>query len=768
MPREIRKRGKKHKKVQHGVFPEGQGQEGEDYQPNNPGEPSWIVPAREALTEDVHPEAPFGYVDPDVKAYFRAVDEQIQSWQEDRTQPVNEDTDLDPNEAKRVFFVAALGEMSGKEKQLATDPDCSVILERMAYSMDDFVLRVLMDRLSGSFEALFQHRFASHVCQTLLSVATDTISREVKNIFPDVPASEDSGELRTLIQLVLDICEEVSPSFSSLITDPFASHVLRSLLLLLCPTLLPENSARKSVRSKNSVSWKAKQGHMKSVFSNDKGGDIHASSASVPGSFRTAANRFLRILRDGLDANEVRALAANKVASPLLQLALEIEADYDSASSPDSLMDRILVGMIKAYHEDSTASVEPSEYLVTLLRDPTSSHLLETLVSRCPEQVFNILWSTYFKGKLARLALHPVANFVVAKAIGRQDSKQLGDTLEELKSSWSKLIKSSRTGVLRALIDRSHSLGTHQKGVCEAVLTSVEISSPGNRDNLVPCLLLLKSLEEYRAIPASEALPNMIHKKYRRSDQADNRREPKIQGALILQSLLRLDEPHCLIVVDSVSSLPMGDLIRIAHNATSSRVLDALLESPTVSFKAKRRFVTSLIGHYHSLIDDRIGSRIGDRCWDFADPYLREKIARSLIPFEQSLAASFYGKFFARNLNLYLLQRRPEEWRTLQSNNKTSATTPAQLCLHPAVQPQSTPSAPPTSRKSSKRRGAPGDEIDVVFKATLGNKTTKAAVGRVSVHETQRPTDWQMSEVLGAIREAPGGGSGRMKRRTVS
>lgn len=41
--------------------------------------------------------------------------------------------------------------MSGKEKQLATDPDCSVILERMAYSMDDFVLRVLMDRLSGSW-----------------------------------------------------------------------------------------------------------------------------------------------------------------------------------------------------------------------------------------------------------------------------------------------------------------------------------------------------------------------------------------------------------------------------------------------------------------------------------------------------------------------------------------------------------------------------------------------------------------------------------------
>lgn len=35
--------------------------------------------------------------------------------------------------------------------------------------------------------------------------------------------------------------------------------------------------------------------------------------------------------------------------SKLYQLVLEIEADQDDASSPDSLMDRVLVGMITAY-----------------------------------------------------------------------------------------------------------------------------------------------------------------------------------------------------------------------------------------------------------------------------------------------------------------------------------------------------------------------------------------------------------------------------------
>lgn len=51
---------------------------------------------------------------------------------------------------RRLFLVAALDEMSGNEKQLATDAECSNVLERMTFSMDDFVKRVFADRLAGS------------------------------------------------------------------------------------------------------------------------------------------------------------------------------------------------------------------------------------------------------------------------------------------------------------------------------------------------------------------------------------------------------------------------------------------------------------------------------------------------------------------------------------------------------------------------------------------------------------------------------------------
>ena len=169
MPRENRKRGKKQKKKISEVAEneESYGHTNRDSQSAtaSQGGPSWIRP----VESDAHnPEAPYGYVDNDVKAYFRTVDVQIRDWQENKRDEdqADVDGDKDPNNGayanfhfppsantdseRHRFFVAALSEMTGKERQLATDPDCSVVLERMIHSMDGFVLRVFFDSLAGS------------------------------------------------------------------------------------------------------------------------------------------------------------------------------------------------------------------------------------------------------------------------------------------------------------------------------------------------------------------------------------------------------------------------------------------------------------------------------------------------------------------------------------------------------------------------------------------------------------------------------------------
>ena len=106
MPRENRKRGKKHKKpVQNEpepeadpeVYPEDADYEDEQHTGGFEGgnRPSWVVSEREP---QVNPEAPFGYVDADVKAYFRTVDLQIRDWQENPAHTSTGDNDGDGNE----------------------------------------------------------------------------------------------------------------------------------------------------------------------------------------------------------------------------------------------------------------------------------------------------------------------------------------------------------------------------------------------------------------------------------------------------------------------------------------------------------------------------------------------------------------------------------------------------------------------------------------------------------------------------------------------
>ena len=91
--------------------------------------------------------------------------------------------------------------------------------------------------------------------------------------------------------------------------------------------------------------------------------------------------------------------------------------------------------------KDQLAKFEESDYVGTLLRDPNSSRLLEIIATRCPNDAFDALWKTYFKEKLPRLAAHPSANFVVAKAIERLSEDQLSEACDELMNTWTKVIR---------------------------------------------------------------------------------------------------------------------------------------------------------------------------------------------------------------------------------------------------------------------------------------------------------------------------------------
>lgn len=65
------------------------------------------------------------------------------------------------------------------------------------------------------------------------------------------------------------------------------------------------------------------------------------------------------------------------------------------------------------------------------------------------------------------------------------------------------------------------------------------------------------------------------------------------------------------------------ELMTLGQHPISSRVLDAILESPTAPRAAKRKLILAFLGHYHDLADGKIGSRVAERCWSSADVFCR-------------------------------------------------------------------------------------------------------------------------------------------------
>ena len=54
-------------------------------------------------SNQLNPEVPFGYVSPDLKAYFRTVDDQLKEWQQNWDHAGREE-DVDPDESTPCFF----------------------------------------------------------------------------------------------------------------------------------------------------------------------------------------------------------------------------------------------------------------------------------------------------------------------------------------------------------------------------------------------------------------------------------------------------------------------------------------------------------------------------------------------------------------------------------------------------------------------------------------------------------------------------------------
>lgn len=160
-----------------------------------------------------------------------------------------------------------------------------------------------------------------------------------------------------------------------------------------------------------------------------------------------------------------------------------------------------------------------------------------------------------------------------------------------------------------------------------------------------------------------------------------------------------------------------------------------------------------------------------------------------MIAHEPFLAGSFYGKFFARRLNLHLLRKDKDKWKDLQSSSRPapSATSSHSQPSQPSEGDIGNVSQSPLfaiGDSGKRKRATQGeDEIDQLFSATLGSKTKRAelssqqpepakdeALPKAKKVKTKTSGtdghDKVLYEVFGAIKSAPKSDvrSGKKKR----
>ncbi|ORY23216.1 armadillo-type protein [Naematelia encephala] len=380
-------------------------------------------------------DTPFGILDPDLKGYFRTVEDQIKDWE-------GVSSAGEEREDRQNFLTSVLAELRGHELQVATDPDTAVVLERLLPSLGDWGRRVIGDAFGDNWETLIRHRFGSHVAQTWFTLAADTLDREARGSFPPQQKSQseivdNQGVLPTMMTLITTIITSLLPNLPPLLTNPHASPPIRLLLLVISPhKSLPslDGTGTDSIRSKRSNKYRKGQDVKgKSIFGDDDGkgkGKGKEAQREVPKEVVAVRKEMREVLMQRISGMEWRGMGVEAVGSAAVQLLLELEVEEGESTKPDSILDHLTEGLVT----NLKSSPSPQPYPTNLLTTQTGTRLFETTLRVVPQPIFEKVWELYFVGKTGKLAGHPYANFVVAKGVSRLEKDGIEAVVKECRS----------------------------------------------------------------------------------------------------------------------------------------------------------------------------------------------------------------------------------------------------------------------------------------------------------------------------------------------
>ncbi|ORX72330.1 hypothetical protein DL89DRAFT_265918 [Linderina pennispora] len=488
------------------------------------------------------------------------------------------------------------------ELQLTTDHECSRILEKLFRVSRDYHIRRYFALTRDDTLRLVIHRFSSHVLQSLLLLTASALERECRGESSDFPPESDDQEdgvrtpLPTFEQLVLGLTEMLKPHWQSLMVNEYASHVLRVLLLVLAGDPIEDPSSKAKSGIKSRRSTK---------YMEDRNGLPSQDKA--------------------LQRKRRRMLANDKLGSHVLQLMITLQAARTSVEYPGSLLDKLLM----VDHENTRRD----NYIRSMLEDVVGSHFLEITLRIASPALLQRLYTRYFRGSLSELGFHPISNFVVQSLLSNAKSPEIEPLVHDL------LFK-NRPGVIRALIESCVRLKAGYSELINALNKGLGATTTNERKELINLLAFLITYQDFV--------------------RADYNTLPfKLQGSLILQALLQFPVEGMRPILESYFAQEPMKIYSWAKDPSGSHIVEAIIRSPQVPLKQKRRILRQYESHYADLAMRQ-----------YSDLKYKETIMAELLQRETQLNDSMFGRIVASKCKLDQYKRRADEWRERERGNE--------------------------------------------------------------------------------------------------
>nr|XP_056719573.1 nucleolar protein 9 [Euleptes europaea] len=535
------------------------------------------------------------------------------------------------DEEKGLFVSNVLEEAEAVAVPLSLDPAGSLLLQALVSSASPASLCRLLRALVPSLRLVACHSCGAHILEAAILRALLLIK----------DGAEDS---ETLEDLVLELGRAVQGELSAFALDAHASFVVRTLLQALGGARVGSDGGRglQVLGSSHSRTKQAKSGSEAPV------------DFEVPNSFLTLLQGFSESFQ-----KLISDFITNKFFSLCLQVAMEVL--HRKLPEACSQLCCSVIGYLSSCNPAAGQSA-----LLVFLKDATCSRVLDKVLEVSSPKALRSFYRVHVKGQLQALAAHQVANFTLQRLIQAASCKLLGRLFEELSPGLEEMLALEHLGVVTALLGACRKHGAHQQEALQVLLEAFHCWEPPSRQ--LVCAPLIASLLAYEVYYGEE---EEEEEETATKDQAAPScplSSVSYHGSLVLQHCLHFADPS--VVLRSLAAMAPEDLVTLACDPAGSHVFDALLASPSVAEKQRRKVLRLLKGHYLPLACSKHGSRVLDAIWSRATLPAKREMAQELAEHEQKLRNDPFGHHLVRNFALTHFLKRRRDWDRLQEAEK--------------------------------------------------------------------------------------------------